>query len=80
MKPIIQIYSLVLYDMKDFRRRKPSFILELETIKNNIDYDKYIKKEQVMKDKEVEKILFEKYIRIGKNLKNNNQMITSFFK
>ena len=80
MKPVIQIYSLVLYDMKEFKRRKTSFILELESIKNNIENEKYIKKEQTLKDKEVEKILFEKYIRIGKNIKNNNQMITSFFK
>lgn len=80
MKPVIQIYSLVLYDMKEFKRRKNSFKLELETIKNNLDDEKYIKKEQTLKDKEVERILFEKYIRIGKNIKNNNKMITSFFK
>jgi hypothetical protein len=80
MKPVTQIYSLVLYDMKEFKRRKISFQLELETIKNNMEYDKYIKKEQTLKDKEVEKILFEKYLRIGQNIKNNNKMITSFFK
>jgi len=38
------------------------------------------KKIQSLKDKEVEKILFSKYLTICNNKKNNNQMITSFFK
>jgi hypothetical protein len=38
------------------------------------------KKEQDLKDKEVEKILFDPYLIIAKNKKNNNKMITSFFK
>jgi hypothetical protein len=82
MKPIIQIYSLVLYDMTKFnRRRKRSFIQEIKTIEENIeDNDKKQKKIQSLKDKEVEKILFSKYLTICNNKKNNNQMITSFFK
>ena len=43
------------------------------------DYDKFHKKVQQLKDKEVEKILFEKYLIINKNKANNNTMITSFF-
>ena len=80
MKPVIQIYSLVLYDMKEFRRRKPSFLQELKTIKENVSHEKYLEKEQKLKDAEVTKIIFEKYIRIGNNIKQNNNMITSFFK
>ena len=81
MKPIIQIYSLVLYDMTKFNRRKRSFIQEIKTIEENIeDNDKKQKKIQSLKDKEVEKILFSKYLTICNNKKNNNQMITSFFK
>jgi DNA polymerase elongation subunit (family B) len=83
MKPVIQIYSLVLYDMKDFQRRKPKFLLELETVKQSYDaedkMDKYPKKEQDLKNKEVEKLLFESYLRIDKNNKSGNQAITSFF-
>jgi len=45
MKPIIQIYSLVLYDMKCFHRRKPSFVQEVETLsKNEEDIEKRNKK------------------------------------
>jgi len=63
MKPIIQIYSLVLYDMKCFHRRKPSFVQEVETLsKNEEDIEKRNKKIQSMKEKEVERLLFKKYI------------------
>ena len=37
-------------------------------------------KEQDLKDKEVEKILFQQYLIIDKNKKANNTMITSFFR
>ena len=80
MNPILQIYSLVLYDMQEFKRRKGSFIQELASYKSTLEYSKYIKKEQDLKEKEVEKILFEKYIRIQTNKKLNNTMISSFFK
>jgi DNA polymerase elongation subunit (family B) len=80
MNPIVQIYSLVLMDMKEFRRRKVSFIQELGALKETLEESKYKKKEQDLKDKEVEKILFDPYLIIAKNKKNNNKMITSFFK
>ena len=80
MNPVVQIYSLVLMDMKEFRRRKVSFIQELAAHKDSLEEHKYKKKEQDLKDKEVEKILFDPYLIIAKNKKNNNKMITSFFK
>ena len=80
MNPVLQIYSLVLYDMKEFKRRKNSFVQELATFKETLEHEKYLKKEQDLKDKEVEKILFESYLIIEKNKKANTMMITSFFK
>jgi DNA polymerase elongation subunit (family B) len=80
MKPVLQIYSLILYDLKEFRRRKAGFLMELETLRMNLEPEKYEKKEQQMKLKEVEKILFEKYLREDKNIKAGNRPITSFFK
>jgi DNA polymerase elongation subunit (family B) len=79
MNPVLQIYSLVLYDIKEFKRRKVSFIQELNTYKETLEHDKYIKKEQQLKEKEVEKLLFESYLRINKNKKINTKTITSFF-
>jgi DNA polymerase elongation subunit (family B) len=80
MNPVLQLFSLVLYDMKEFKRRKNTFIQELECLKSNMELDKYIKKEADLKEKEVEKILFQSYLIIDKNKKSNNSMITSFFK
>ena len=80
MNPVLQLFSLVLYDMKEFKRRKNSFIQELECLKSNLEYEKYTKKEGDLKEKEVEKILFQEYLMIDKNKKANNSMITSFFK
>jgi DNA polymerase elongation subunit (family B) len=80
MNPVLQLFSLVLYDMKEFKRRKVSFIQELETFRETLEPEKYAKKEQTLKDKEVEKILFEPYLRINKNKKTNTKAITSFFK
>jgi len=80
MKPVLQIYGLVLYKMKEFRRRKNSFMNELDTLKDTMEYDKFVKKSQQMINKEVEKILFETYLRKDKNIKAGNVAITSFFK
>jgi DNA polymerase elongation subunit (family B) len=81
MKPVQQIYSLVLYDIAAFRRKRRNFEMKLETIANNSESDEqYHKKCQQLKDKEVEQLIFEKYLVINKNNQNNNRMITSFFK
>ena len=80
MKPVTQLFSLVLYDMKEFKRQKKNFILKLETLKENLDYDKYIKKEQDLKNKEVENILFKKYLIQAKQQKMQNRDIKSFFR
>jgi hypothetical protein len=80
MKPVLQLYSLILYDMKEFRRRKPAFLRELDTLRTSMEDDKFEAKEQKLKLKEVEKILFEKYLREDKNIKAGNRPITGFFK
>ena len=55
--------------------------MKLETLSMNMDsQEKYLKKVQQLKDKEVEKLIFEKYLIINKNKQNNSTMITSFFK
>ena len=54
--------------------------MKLETLKENLDYDKYIKKEQDLKNKEVENILFKKYLIQAKQQKMQNRDIKSFFR
>ena len=80
MKPVLQLFTLVLYDMPKFRRRKASFLLELQTLKQSLEFEKYEKKEQVLKQKEAEKILFEHILRDNQNDKTGNQPMTNFFK
>ena len=81
MKPVLQIYSLVLYNMPQFKRKKINFIQKIKALEENSeDPEKLQRKIQQLKDKEVETLLFEKYLRINKNKANNNTMITSFFK
>lgn len=63
MKPIVQIYTLVLEDMKCFQRRKPSFLQEVATLTKNMDdSDKLERKIQTLREKEVERLLFKRYI------------------
>ena len=79
MKPVIQVFSLVLENMKEFKRAKKGFLNKLKTMKQNMDNETYKKKEAQLKDKEVEKLLFSDYLIDINNIKNNNQLITNFF-
>ena len=65
--------------MNEFKRKKNSFIQKLQTMKENLEYDKYIKKEQELKNKEIENILFKKYLIHGKQQKLGNQDILNYF-
>jgi DNA polymerase elongation subunit (family B) len=81
MKPIQQVFALVLTDMDSFKRKKRNFEMKLETLKNSIDdEDKLQTKIQDLKNKEVKILLFDKYLRETDNTKNNLQNITKFFK
>ena len=79
MKPVTQLFALVLYKMDEFKRKKQAFINKLNTMRQNLEPEKYIKKEQDLKNKEIEKILFEKYLIKGKHMKEGTQSISSFF-
>jgi DNA polymerase elongation subunit (family B) len=80
MKPVIQIYSLVLFDMPQFQKKAKMFKQKINTLmENSDDEEKTIKKIQSLKDKEVEALLFKKYITINNNKAQNNRMITDFF-
>ena len=80
MKPVIQIYSLVLFDMPQFQKKAKMFKQKIHTLmENSDDEEKTIKKIQTLKDKEVEALLFKKYITINNNKAQNNRMITDFF-
>tara|TARA_B100001094_G_scaffold293754_1_gene313863 strand:+ start:1218 stop:5690 length:4473 start_codon:yes stop_codon:yes gene_type:complete len=80
MKPVIQIYSLVLFDMPQFQKKTKMFKQKIKTLmENSTDQEKTLRKIQSLKDKEVESLLFKKYITINNNKAQNNRMITDFF-
>lgn len=85
MKPLLQLFGLVLKEIwmsqKPPRRAKVTKLQEaIDKIRQECDDDKKCdKKISKLKDKEVEEIIFEKYLRATTNAKNGNQSLTNFF-
>jgi DNA polymerase elongation subunit (family B) len=81
MKPVQQVFALVLEKMDAFKRKKRNFEIKLSTLRNT--YDDPVKLEDKindLKNKEVKILLFDKYLRETENRQNNMKNITSFFK
>lgn len=85
MKPVQQVFALVLEKMKDFRKKKgftlQSWRSQLKKLHEECDGDeeKYKKKEQNLRNKEVKELLFDEFLRITDNAKKGNQSIKNFF-
>ena len=85
MKPLLQLFGLVLEDIwlnqKPPRRAKiTNFKKEIETIKvSEADDKKCDKKINKIKDKEVQLLIFDKYLRDTNNAKTGNQSLTKYF-
>jgi DNA polymerase elongation subunit (family B) len=81
MKPVQQVFALVLEKMDAFKRKKKNFQMKITTIQNTYDDpDKLEDKINDLKNKEVKILLFDKYLRKTDNRANNMKEITSFFK
>jgi DNA polymerase elongation subunit (family B) len=86
MKPIQQVFALVLEKLPDFRKAKGKTDLrkwknELRKLREKYPDDiSYNKKLDVLRGKEVNAILFDKYLIKIKNKQLGNQRITSYFK
>ena len=80
MKPVQQVFALVLEKMDSFKRKKRNFEIKIATLRNTYDDpDKLEDKINDLKNKEVKILLFDKYLRETENRKNNMKNITSFF-
>ena len=80
MKPVQQVFALVLEDMDSFKRKKKNFQMKVDTLRQTItDPEKLNNKISDMRNKEVKVLLFDKYLRVTENQKNNMKSITSFF-
>jgi DNA polymerase elongation subunit (family B) len=81
MKPVQQVFALVLLDIKSFQRKKNNFIIKIDTLRNTLmdEPTKLANKITDLKNKEVKALLFDKYLRDTENTKQNLQNITKFF-
>ena len=80
MKPVQQVFALVLEDMHLFKRKKRNFEMKIETLKNTIDDEtKLHNKISELRNKEVKSLLFDKYLIETDNQSNGNQSIKKFF-
>ena len=83
MKPVTQIFSLLLNDMKEFKGSiKKNYEKKIEGIKSKYREkpEKIEEKIQNLKDKMVKELIFDDALRICNNNKNNQKTIASFFK
>jgi DNA polymerase elongation subunit (family B) len=85
MKPLLQLFGLVLEDIwlsqKPPRRAKVTNLKkEIETIKSSEEDEKKCEKKiSRIKDKEVQALIFDKYLRDTNNTKTGNQSVLKFF-
>jgi DNA polymerase elongation subunit (family B) len=81
MKPIQQVFALILEDIPSFKRNVPAFKRKCEYLKQTCktDEEKYNKKEEALRNKEVKKIIFDDALRQANNIKNGQKSIKKFF-
>jgi DNA polymerase elongation subunit (family B) len=85
MKPVQQLFALVLEQMKDFRKKKGHTLRSWKKALENLhteypEPEKYKDKEDSLRNKEVKALLFDPYLRVTNNIKNGNTPIVNFFK
>ena len=81
MKPVQQIFALVLDDIPAFKNKickVKRFYKELDGYRQNLTYEKYKTKEEQMKNKEVKRILFDKYLNMCQT-DAKQKTVTQFF-
>jgi DNA polymerase elongation subunit (family B) len=85
MKPLLQLFGLVLEDIwlsqKPPRRVKANnFKKDIERLKLEMEDEKKCEKKiSKLKDKEVQALIFDKYLRETNNAKEGNQSVVKFF-
>jgi len=79
MKPVQQLFALVLEQIPGFERRQSRFENKIEVLEQQLDEEKFIKKRDAMRNREVKSLLFDKYIQKTLNAKNGLREITYMF-
>ena len=80
MKPVQQLFALVLEQLPAFQKKKGRFLDAVETVASTIDDPvKREKKITEMRHKEVKSLLFDEFLVKAENLNKGNRAITDFF-
>jgi DNA polymerase elongation subunit (family B) len=80
MKPVQQLFALVLEQLPAFQKKKGRFLDAIETISSTIDDPvKREKKITEMRHKEVKSLLFDEFLVKADNLNKGNRAITDWF-
>jgi DNA polymerase elongation subunit (family B) len=84
MKPVQQLFALVLEQMKDFKKKKGHTLRSWKKALEDLhaeypEPEKYKDKEDALRNKEVKALLFDPYLRHTNNVKNGNSAISKFF-
>lgn len=80
MKPVAQLFSLVLEEIPSYKRKLPSLLRKIEAVKSNIDDpEKQAEKIKKLRNEAVNEILFDDALREITNKRNGVQSIRAFF-
>jgi DNA polymerase elongation subunit (family B) len=82
MKPVQQVFALVLekiWIMQKNTSKLKKFEQEVEALKKSTPPNKLEDKLEQLRNKEVKAMLFDEYLRITQNQKENNKPVTSFY-
>ena len=79
MKPLLQVFALVLYKMPEFKNKVSSFRSNLDKLAKTMELEKFEEKEIKLKNAEVKRILFEDTLRKLNNAKVGQLDLRSFF-
>jgi DNA polymerase elongation subunit (family B) len=83
MKPLLQVFALVLEELKDFKKKKGHTLRpwkkQLSDLKLKYpDNNKYIENVNKLREKEVKSIMFDPFLRVTDNMKRGYKEITAF--
>jgi len=81
MKPVQQVFALVLEEIPSFKRKRRSFKVKLQYLQQEHGKDVEVldAKESKLRNAEVTKLIFESALRKAKNIKDGQKTINSFF-
>jgi DNA polymerase elongation subunit (family B) len=80
MKPVVQLYSLALHQLKGYRKAANYFeVMETQLLAEGSTAKKARDKISRLKEREVEELLFKPFLQKLENRKNNMKEISSYF-